>query len=306
MDRRTFLESIGKGAASVYLGARNLTAGAGLTERLGVTSDEITADFEAALRFIREFGLRWVEVRNLWNGYVTESSLDECKKAKALLDKYGVKLSVLDTALYKCNLPGARTARKDDYPYQEQEALLRRALERSEILGSRFIRIFSFWRVDSPEAVFDRVVEHLQKACEIARASGRILLLENVGGATAETGAEAAQLLKAIPDLGLLWDPNNAYCAGERPCPDGYNHLDKKRIYHVHLRDAGRDPRTNRCEWRPVGKGEVDNVGLLRALFNDGFQGTLNLETHYQRPDKNKELATRESLKGLLQVIESV
>jgi len=305
MDRRTFLESIGKGAASVCLGARNLTAGAGLMERLGVTSDEITADFEAALKFIREFGLRWVEVRNLGNSYVTESSLDECRKAKALLDKYGVKLSVLDTALYKCNLPGTRTARKDDYPYQEQEALLRRALERSEILGSRFIRIFSFWRIDSPEAVFDRVVEHLQKACEIARASGRILLLENVGGATAETGAEAARLLKAIPDLGLLWDPNNAYCAGERPLPDGYNHLDKKRIYHVHLRDAGRDPRTNRCEWRPVGKGDVDNVGLLRALLDGGFQGTLNLETQYQRPDKNKELATRESLKGLLQAIEN-
>src|SRR5207249_4136207 len=75
MDRRTFLESIGRGAASVYLGARSLSAGTGLTERLGVTSDEITADFEAALKFIREFGLRWVEVRNLWNSYVTESSL---------------------------------------------------------------------------------------------------------------------------------------------------------------------------------------------------------------------------------------
>ena len=112
MDRRTFLESIGKGSASVCLGARNLTAGTGLMERLGVTSDEITADFEAALKFIREFGLRWVEVRNLGNSYVTESSLDECRKAKALLDKYGVKLSVLDTALYKCNLPGTRTARR--------------------------------------------------------------------------------------------------------------------------------------------------------------------------------------------------
>jgi len=47
-------------------------------------------------------------------------------------------------------------------------------------------------------------------------------------------------------------------------------------------------------------------VGLLRALLDGGFQGTLNLETHYQRPDKNKELATRESLMGLLQAIENV
>jgi len=38
----------------------------------------------------------------------------------------------------------------------------------------------------------------------------------------------------------------------------------------------------------------------------DGFQGTLNLETHHQRSDKNKELATRESLKALLEVISQV
>ena len=32
----------------------------------------------------------------------------------------------------------------------------------------------------------------------------------------------------------------------------------------------------------------------------------MNLETHYQRPDKNKELASRESLKGLLEIIEKI
>jgi hypothetical protein len=55
-----------------------------------------------------------------------------------------------------------------------------------------------------------------------------------------------------------------------------------------------------------VGKGQVDNLGLLRALKKDGFAGTLTLETHYQRPDKNKELATRESLQGLLAVLARV
>ena len=308
MDRRGFLRSIGQAVAGSCLAARILNANSGLKQRLGITSDEITADFEAALKFIREFGLGWVEIRNLWDTYVTEASLEDCRRAKTLLDKHGVKLAVLDTALYKCNLPGTSTGRKDDYPYREQEALLKRAIERSEILGTRFIRVFSFWRPEQPETVFNQVVEHLEKSCAIARASGRVLILENVGGATVETGAEAARLLQAVrsPNLGLLWDPNNAYCGGEKPFPDGYQKLDKKRIYHVHLRDAGRNPSTHRCEWLPVGKGEIDNLGLLRALVKDGFQGTLNLETHYQRPDKNKELATRESLKGLLEVIAQV
>jgi sugar phosphate isomerase/epimerase len=308
MSRRRFLQQLA--ASLVWLQKDLLRAAPSLKARLGITTDEVSQDFEAALRFAREFGLNWVEIRNLWNQYVTELSLPDVKKARSLLDQYQIRLSVLDTSLYKCALPGTKALRgnKDDYPYQEQDALLRRAIERSELLGSRFIRVFSFWRVENPDTVFDRVVEHLGKSVEMAQKADRVLLLENVGGATAETGAEAARLLKAIPsrNLGLAWDPNNAYCGGEIPFPDGYDCLDKKRVHHVHLRDAGRDPATKRCQWLPVGKGEVDNAGQLRALVKDGFQGTLNLETHYQRPDKNKELASRESLEGLLKIIEKI
>jgi sugar phosphate isomerase/epimerase len=133
-------------------------------------------------------------------------------------------------------------------------------------------------------------------------------LLENVNGANAETSAESARLLAAVrsPAFGLAWDPNNAYCGRETPFPDGYRTLDRTRILHVHLRDAGWDADGKRCRWLPVGKGQVDNLGLLRALAKDGFSGTLTLETHYSRPDGNKELATRESLQGLLPLLDKV
>jgi L-ribulose-5-phosphate 3-epimerase len=311
MNRRRFLTQTGCTAAGWLLSGNGFSSAAPLSKfKLGITTDEVSQDLEAALRFAQEFGLKWVEIRNIWNQYVTDVTLEDARKAKALLEKYQIKLSVLDSALYKCALPGTKSLRtnKDEYSYGEQEALLNRAIERSEILGTRFIRVFSFWRVEKPEAVMDRVVDQLSKSVEVAKASDRVLLLENVGGAIVETGAEAARLLKAIPSshFGLAWDPNNAYCGGEVPFPDGYECLDKKRIYHLHLRDAKRDPQTNRCQWMAVGKGEIDNLGQLRALLKDGYRGTLNLETHYQRPDRNKELASRESLQGLLQVIEKV
>jgi L-ribulose-5-phosphate 3-epimerase len=311
MDRRGFLRGLaaaGAGPIAARLGFARSSAAARL--RLGITSDEVSPDLETALKFAREFGLEWVEIRNLGRQYGTDVSLEDARKARELLDSYKIKLSVLDTALYKCALPGTKLAKptKDDYPYAEQDALLDRAIERSQMLGTRFIRVFSFWRVEKPETAFDAVVEHLRKSAERARRADRVLLLENVGGANAETSAEAAKVLAAIPspNLALAWDPNNAFCGGERPYPEGYGCLDKKRILHVHLRDARRDQATGRCEWQPVGKGEIDNLGLLRALVKDGFRGTLNLETHYQRPDRNKELASRESLKGLLEVIEKL
>ena len=129
--------------------------------------------------------------------------------------------------------------------------------------------------------------------------------MENVGGSLVETSAESARLLRAIgsPHLGLAWDPGNAYCGGKGPSPDGYSFLDLKRVLYIHLRDARRSPERGRCDWLPVGKGEIDNLALLRAVLKDGFDGTMSLETHCQRPDRNKELAIRESLQGLLDLM---
>jgi L-ribulose-5-phosphate 3-epimerase len=305
LTRRSFLASVGIAAA----GARFATA-AERKFKLGVTTDEIAPDLETALRFLNEFGLQWAEIRNLWGKYVTDLPLEDIRKARRLLDESKVRLSVLDTALYKCALPGLKTARptRDDYPYEQQDALLGRALERAELLGTRFIRIFSFWRTEDVEAGWPRMVELLNRCAERARAAGCVLLVENINGGLVETSAESAGLLASVtsPALGLAWDPNNAFCAPEIPFPDGYALLDKKRIHHIHLRDARHNATTGKCDWMPTGKGEIDNLGLLRTLLKEGYQGTLTLETHYQRPDKNKELATRESLEGLLNLISTV
>jgi L-ribulose-5-phosphate 3-epimerase len=298
MNRRQFFGSV------TALACRS---GVDLKSRLGVTGDEIAPDLETALKVLRELGLGWIELRNVWGKYVTDLPLAECRRARGLLDRAGVKVSVLDTALFKCDLPGVPSGRKEDYRYSEQEALLARALERAPIFGTRFVRVFSFWRGPAGSPT-EPVVEHLEKATRVAKAAGCVLLLENVNGANVETSAESARVLAAVPSahLGLCWDPNNALCGGDRPFPDGYARLDRERLHHVHLRDAARDADGKHCRWLPVGQGQVDNLGLLRALKRDGYTGTLTLETHYQRPDKNKELATRESMAGLLKVLERV
>jgi L-ribulose-5-phosphate 3-epimerase len=305
MQRREFLAG---GAAAMALRALPARAASGdLKARLGVTGDEIAPDLETAIRVLSELGLGWIELRNVWGQYVTELSLADCKRARGLLDRAHIRVSVLDTALYKCDLPGVPSGRKEDHRYSEQEALLARALERAPLFGTRQVRVFSFWRgaAGSPP-VFDQVTQHLARAVEQARAAGCQLLLENVNGANVETSAEAARALAAVPGLGLCWDPNNALCGGDRPYPDGYARLDRSRLHHIHLRDAARTPDGKRCQWQPVGKGQVDNLGLLRALKKDNYTGTLTLETHYQRPDKNKELATRESMSGLLALLDKV
>jgi sugar phosphate isomerase/epimerase len=191
----------------------------------------------------------------------------------------------------------------------EQWALLDGAMQRAKIMGTDKIRVFAFTYGKGESAgaeTYPRIYELVREAARRAKARGFRLALENVGGSYVSTGAESAQLLKAVPDttLGLAWDPNNAGASGERAFPDGYRLLDPARIIHVHLRDYRHTP-DGKVEWCAVGEGEFDNLGQLRALLKAGYKGTLSLETHYKSP-KGKAYASRTSLTALLKVIQQV
>jgi sugar phosphate isomerase/epimerase len=309
MKRREFLA--GGATAFVMMSAMRARAADMKQFKLGVITDEVTQDLEKALAWAKGYGLEWVEFRNVWGKYITEFTPDEVKRVKDLLAKYGLRVSVLDSAYSKTTLPGTTSKfaeGKGDFAaneHEKQEALLERAFARAKDFGTDKVRIFSFWRVDDPRTVFERVAKELDRTAEIAKREGIRLVLENEFGCNVATGAESATMLKAVqaPALGLNWDPGNAYAAGElKPFPDGYAPLDKKRLWHMHFKDA-EGTGTN---WRPIGGGKIDYVGQFRAILKDGFTGTMSLETHYLNAAKDKEASSRESMDGLLKVIREV
>ena len=133
-------------------------------------------------------------------------------------------------------------------------------------------------------------------------------MLENEFSCNVATGVEGAAMVKAVnsPALGLNWDPGNAYAAGElKPYPDGYDALDKKRVWHMHLKDAAPNPKGGEAVWMPIGAGKIDYVEQFRALLKNDYDGTMSLETHYLNTAKDKEASSRESMEGLLKVIRS-
>jgi len=159
-------------------------------------------------------------------------------------------------------------------------------------------------RVDDPHAVFDRVAKELERTAGIAHKEGVRLVVENEFSCNVGTGAEAAAMLNAVksPALGVNWDPGNAYDAGETPYPNGYDLLDKSRIWHMHLKDATRNAK-GESQWEPIGSGKINYVGQFRALIANKYEGTMSLETHYLNAAKDKEASSRESMEGLLKVI---
>lgn len=282
--------------------------GAALSQiRLGVTTDEIDEDVLTAIRFLRRFGLSWAEVRNVWGKYNTAQPVEKVREAHDLFREHGIRISILGTGFFKVPLPpdtpdGRRALDK-------QWTLLDDAMERARIFGADKIRIFAFTYTDGekPDGKnLPRIYELLREAARKAQAQKFRLAVENVGSSYVWTGVEAAELLQAVRHdaLGLTWDPNNAGAGGERSFPDGYRLLDPARIFHVHLRDYRRGP-DGKVGWCAVGEGEMDNLGMLRAMLKDGYKETFTLETHYRSP-LGKAHASETSLKALLKIIEQV
>lgn len=145
MQRRTFLKTAAVAAGWTALGGSERF-------RLGAISDGFSQDFEEALKSLKSFGLRGVEIRNVYGIYNTEASPEQVRRIKDLLKQYQFRVSVIDSALYKCTLPGTAPVAgdKDLYPYHEQINLLRRACDRAHALGAEKIRGFTFWRVAHP------------------------------------------------------------------------------------------------------------------------------------------------------------
>lgn len=315
MNRRAFLKMLGIASGSGLFAARLTEAAPTVTSplsrfKLGAISDGFSDDFEEALKIMKSYGLAWVEIRQVFGVYNTEASPAQMQRLKDLVNQYGFHVSVIDSALYKCTLPGTKPVKGETSSsgYSGQMDLLKRACERAHTLGADKIRGFTFWRVAEPEKLSDRIAEELDRAADIANRAGMRLVIENEESCNAATGQELAKLLAMAParNLGANWDVGNGYSHGEVSFPDGYSALNKKRIWHMHLKGISCGASLRNCSETIAGQGQVDLAGQFRALLRDGYQETMSLECEFKAPGLTHLETTKRSLEGLLKLMSAV
>ncbi|HEV2495608.1 MAG TPA: sugar phosphate isomerase/epimerase family protein [Terriglobia bacterium] len=281
--------------------------------KLGIITDEITENFEQALDFISSYSLGWCELRELWRKNIMNLSREELRRARELIQQHHLEVSDIGSPVFKYNLPEmpARPEKRDtfraDFTDQDSDRLIEQSFELARFFGTPKVRIFSFWRVEDPEKAYPYVRARLAKAAERAAQSHITLVLENEHECNIGTGKELGRLLRDInsPALRGNWDPGNAAMLHEVPYPDGYREV-RGLFAHMHVKDVRKDPRTGKLTWAPVGGGFIDWRGQLQAVVDDGYDGTMSLETHYRRPDGNTVESSRESLEGLLKVLSGI
>ena len=277
--------------------------------RLSVITDEISQNLGHALKVMAEYGCQDAELRNIYDKYIVDAEEELLARTEADLKQYGMRVPCIDTPLFKCDLEGGSDASGPthgaaDRTFDDQMMLLQRSIDLCKRFDAPYIRIFSFWRKGplTPE-IEDRIADALVRPCEIAARAGVTLLLENEHACYLGTGKETARVIEKVgsPALKMVWDPGNAFMAGEQPFPSGYEAA-KPHIVHIHLKDARADE-TGKLEWTVVGGGEIDYVGQFAALKASGYDGVLALETHWKGPNGDKEEASRLCLEGMQRLV---
>lgn len=280
--------------------------------KLGIITDEITQDLAKALDFISEYHLHYCELREIWGLNMMNATPADVDRARKLIEDHGLTVSDIASPIFKWNLPQmpAKAEKRDtfkaNFTEDDRDTLLHKSFELAHTLGSHKVRIFSYWRVDNREKAFPYVRDSLAEAAELAGKNDILLVLENEHTCNVGTGEELGHLLSAVnsPHLKGNWDPGNAAMLGEVPFPNGYAAV-RGKLGHMHVKDV-RKSSTGKLEWAPVGGGFIDWRGQFEALKRDGYNETLSLETHYRRPDGNAAESTRESLMGLLKIVQQV
>lgn len=122
-------------------------------------------------------------------------------------------------------------------------------------------------------------IEALGKLAEKAESYGVTLCVKAHVGSSIYNTPTTLRAMEAIssPAFGIDMDPSHIHRADENPVEAIAAVI--SRVKHVHIRDCkGRQHGPGAPEDQANGRGDIDLVGYVRVLHENGYDGPLNLE----------------------------
>jgi sugar phosphate isomerase/epimerase len=129
------------------------------------------------------------------------------------------------------------------------------------------------------EATLQQSIESLGKLADMAGRYGVTLCVKAHVGAAIYNTPTTLRALQAITSksFGLDMDPSHIHRANENPV-EALSAV-VSRIKHVHIRDCkGRQQNPGTPEMQANGRGDIDLLGYVRVLHQNGYTGPLDLE----------------------------
>lgn len=244
------------------------------TVTLSAFGDEIGAALEDQLAVLRDLNVRGLECRTAWGTNVLKLTDEQARDVRRLCDDSGIIVRCIGSPIGKSPITD---------PIDYELANLDRIIEIGEALGTKNIRIFSFYPPDtSTNAHYDQyvpqVIDRLGKLTDRASSAGCTLLHENEKDIVGDTPERCHALLSGVdsPYLRFIWDPANFVQVGVGQLTERYWDLLSPYIGYVHIKDS----RLSDRQVVAAGEGDGQIPELLTRLKAAGYSGVLALEPH--------------------------
>jgi sugar phosphate isomerase/epimerase len=241
--------------------------------RIGIVTDELSAEVGEAIRIGASWGIVDYELRTVGERRVPLITPAEVNELLRLKERFGIRYTALSPGIGKGSIEDEKTLA------HELDETLPATFALAKKLDVPLVIIFGFQRLpQQTDALESEVVAALRRLADAAEKAGLRLAVENEPGFWCDTGRNTARILAAVnsPFLCANWDPANAFGTDEIPYPEGYEAI-KKWLVNVHVKDTITGALV---ECVPVGEGKIDWERQLRALVQDRLVEHVTIETH--------------------------
>ena len=129
------------------------------------------------------------------------------------------------------------------------------------------------------EETLQQSIDSLGRLADMAGKYGVTLCVKAHVGAAIYNTPTTLRLMQAVtsPHLGIDMDPSHIHRAGENPV-DALRAV-VSRVKHIHIRDCkGRQQSPGKPEMQANGRGDIDLLGYIRVLHDNGYTGPVDLE----------------------------
>ena len=231
-------------------------------------SDEIDPSIDVQFETIKSLGINHFEVRGVNGKNISELSDAEVDELVAKMKYYGTAVSSVGSPIGKISICD---------PFDSHFALFKRVVDIAKRLGTKYIRIFSFYIPNTAkyEDCRGEALERLSAMKEYAVKSGVILLHENEKGIYGDNAPRCLEIAKQLcgDNFSLVFDPANFVQCGV-DTKEAFGLL-KNYVSYVHIKDAAKDGTVV-----PAGQGIGNVEYILKQLKYGGYNGFLSLEPH--------------------------
>lgn len=229
-------------------------------------ADESSKQLEGQIDALKRNGLHCIEPRAVGANVIEQTDEEIYAIAKALADN-GISVPSLGSPIGK-------------YPINEDfeihHAAFRRALRACELLGTKRMRIFSFFTPHEQLKEYrPEVLRRLNIFLEEAERAGVTLCHENETKIYGQNPEEVADLLESLPGLRGIFDAANFLMDDQDPIK-GFE-ATSKRLEYCHVKDV----RAADHALVPVGEGDGQYEEILRRIDRSTDRTVvLTLEPH--------------------------